>query len=441
MTINFFEQLSSNLNELLKNSNEYNVIIEVGQGPDIQAFKVHSIILNSRCLYFKDKLDTITYNGNNVKTIKQPNLSIEVFDIIIKYIYCGTISLENINASVIFELLIVSNEFRLEELIKHVQLFLLENNASWLRLNFSRVYQASFKDNNLKDLQQFCADIIAKHPNIIFDSDEFLSLPENILIFILKLDNLQMDEGKIWDYTIKWGIAQNPSLPLNPDRWSDENFLTLKSSLQNCLPFIRYFQISGPITSRVLPPRVNLPSTLPSRDSGIPITDNDLSEVESNKASELRKGGETYRITGKYNESITDLTKSLEIEPNNAFALKSRGNSYRMMKKYVESLADPNKSLEIEPDDAFTLRSRGDTYTPGETYRKMDRYEESLADLTKSLEIKPNNSFALSCRRATYRRMGRYEESLADLSKSLEIDPNDSWALKEREKLTSFLKK
>ncbi|RIB29192.1 hypothetical protein C2G38_1211238 [Gigaspora rosea] len=130
MTVNFFEQLSSNLNQLLKNSNEYNVIIEVGQVPDIQAFK-------------------------------QPNISIEVFNIIIKYIYCGSISLENINASVIFELLIASNEFRLEELIKHVQSFLLENKTSWLRLNFSRVYQASFKDNNLKDLQQFCANIIA----------------------------------------------------------------------------------------------------------------------------------------------------------------------------------------------------------------------------------------------------------------------------------------
>ncbi|RIB29195.1 hypothetical protein C2G38_2239035 [Gigaspora rosea] len=500
MTVNFFEQLSSNLNQLLKNSNEYNVIIEIGQVPDIHAFKVHSIILNSRCLYFKDKLDAITYNNNNVKIIKQPNISIEVFNIIIKYIYCGTISLENVNASVIFELLIASNEFRLEELIKHVQSFLLENNASWLRLNFSRVYQTSFNDNNLKDLQQFCANVIAKHPNIIFDSDEFLSLPENILIFILKLDNLQMDEGKIWDYTIKWGIAQNTSLPPNLDRWSDEHFSALKRSLQDCLPLIRYFQIPGedifnkvkpyqkildpnlwddimlkfmapnsPITSRVLPPRVNLPSTLPSRDSNISIVDNDLSEIESNKASELRKSGDSYRLMGKYTESITDLTKSLEIEPNNAFALRIRGESYRVMGKDNESLADIAKSLEIEPNNAFALRSRGESYRGmgkynesladfnkslenepdnsitlrrhGETYRMMDRYEESLADLTKSLEIKPNNSFALSCRGATYRLMGKYKESLADLNKSLEIDPNNSWTLRERDKTNQLLKK
>ncbi|RIB16243.1 hypothetical protein C2G38_2190515 [Gigaspora rosea] len=178
MSAKFFEKLSSNLNQLLKDSDEYNVIIEVGQAPNIHAFKVHSIILNSRCSYFKDKLSTITCNDINVKIIKQANISTEVFEIIIKYIYGGTISLENINESVIFELLIATNEFGLEELIKHIQLFLLENNSSWLRLNFSRVCRTSLKDDNLKNLQQFCANIIAKHPSIIFDSDEFLTLPE-----------------------------------------------------------------------------------------------------------------------------------------------------------------------------------------------------------------------------------------------------------------------
>ncbi|RIB11624.1 hypothetical protein C2G38_2042511 [Gigaspora rosea] len=308
----FFDLLSNNLNELLKNSDEYNVIIEVGQEPNIKAFKAHSIILSSRCLYFKDKLAAITYNDNNKKIIKQTNVSIEVFEIIIKYIYDGTIPFETIKASVIFELLIAFNEFGLEEMIKHTQLFLIKNNASWLRHNFSRVFQTCFKDS-LEDLQQFYVNIISKHPNIIFDSDGFLTLSENIIIFILNLDNLQIDEVKIWDYVIKWGIAQNPSLPSDLDQWIDEHFLALKNSLQNCLPLIRYFQISGcdvydkirpyrkileptlwddimlklvapnkaiTITSHVLPPRTKLSTTLPSRDI---ITDNNASEIIDNK--------------------------------------------------------------------------------------------------------------------------------------------------------------
>ena len=53
-----------------------------------------------------------------------------------------------------------------------------------------------------------------------------------------------MDEGLIWDHVIRWGIAQNTSLSSNPKQWSDADFLIVKNTLQNCLPLIRYFQIS-----------------------------------------------------------------------------------------------------------------------------------------------------------------------------------------------------
>ncbi|RIB22474.1 hypothetical protein C2G38_2173856 [Gigaspora rosea] len=68
---------------------------------------------------------------------------------------------------------------------------------------------------------------------------------ENALISLLKRDDLQMEEGKIWNYVIKWGIAQNQGLPSDPEDWTLENFQALKTTLQNCLPLIRYFQISG----------------------------------------------------------------------------------------------------------------------------------------------------------------------------------------------------
>ncbi|RIB30732.1 hypothetical protein C2G38_2026600 [Gigaspora rosea] len=360
MTTKLFEQLSSSLNELLKNNEEYNVIIEVGQEPNIHTFK---------------------YNDNNLKIIKQANVSIEVFDVIIKYIYNGIISLETIDASDIFKLLIASSEFGLEELIKHIQLFLIENHTSWLHLNFSFIYQASLKNNNLKDLQQFYTNIIEKNPIIIFDSDDFPDLSENILIDILKLENLQMNEGKIWDYVIKWGIAQNPSLPLKLDQWSEMHFLALKNSLQNCFPLIRYFQISGEdifdkvrpyrkildpilwedimlkfmtpnknITSHILPPRINI--TIADN-----CTDNCTSEIESKLT--------TRNIMGRNEESFVDL---MEIEPNFASALNNRGITYLKMKTFNESFADLNKLLEIEPDEAFALRIRGVTYRIEESH-------------------------------------------------------------------------
>jgi hypothetical protein len=39
-------------------------------------------------------------------------------------------------------------------------------------------------------------------------------------------------------YVLKWGISQNPGLPSDPSNYSKDDFITLKSTLQQCIPFI-----------------------------------------------------------------------------------------------------------------------------------------------------------------------------------------------------------
>ncbi|RHZ61254.1 hypothetical protein Glove_349g101 [Diversispora epigaea] len=307
MTTKFYDRLSNDLAQLLEDPIDYNVSIEVSEEPDNKNFKGHSCILQSRSSYFKKKINEIPFNENHIKVINMPNISVKIFDVIIKYIYRGTISLEKLENSIIFDLLISANELDLDELVEHIQTHLVNNNASWLRLNFTQVYQTSYQTKNFTIIQEFCNDIIAKYPNIIFESENFLSLPEYALITILKRDDLQLEEGKIWDYAIQWGKAQNQTLPTNLDEWINENFLTLKTTLKQILPQIRYFNISGndvldklfpylqlfetklwldissrfmapdrPITSTILPPRKILNDTLPTRtitDEDIEVTD------------------------------------------------------------------------------------------------------------------------------------------------------------------------
>ena len=89
-------------------------------------------------------------------------------------------------------------------------------------------------------MKKFYNDIIVKYPNLIFESEDFTSLQETALVSVLKRDDLKLEEIKIWDCVIKWGIAQNPTLPTNSEEWSNENFKALKITLQQCLPLIRY---------------------------------------------------------------------------------------------------------------------------------------------------------------------------------------------------------
>ncbi|RIB11137.1 hypothetical protein C2G38_131247 [Gigaspora rosea] len=191
----------------------------------------------------------------------------------------------------------MTSEFLLEELTKHIENHLIETNANWLRLNFMRIYQKSFQNNQFQNLQKWCNDFLVKYPNKIFDSEDFISLQENALVSLIKRDDLQMEEIKIWKYIIKWGIAQHPDLSLDgQENWTNDNFIALKNRLKSCLPHVRYFQISGDdivdhvqqfhqildrnlwndimkravnpnrqISSIILPPRTKLTATLPTR--------------------------------------------------------------------------------------------------------------------------------------------------------------------------------
>ncbi|RHZ51453.1 hypothetical protein Glove_478g25 [Diversispora epigaea] len=300
MTTQFYARLSNDLTQLLESGVNCDVSIEVDEEevPLVNIYKVHSIILQSRNPYFKKKFDEINFNENHVKVLKLPNISVKVFNIIIKYIYSGKISLEKLENSLIFDLLIASNELELDELVEHLQSHLVNDNSSWLRLKFAQIYRTSYQVKSFKIIQDFCSNIIAKNPNIIFGSENFHSLPEDALISILKQDDLQLDEGKIWEYVIEWGKAKNPYLPANLDKWTSENFLSLKETLKGCLPHIRYFSFSKkdvvekiypyqqllehqlfsditikfitptmPISSIVLPPRKILNTTLPTRNT------------------------------------------------------------------------------------------------------------------------------------------------------------------------------
>ncbi|RIB27899.1 BTB/POZ protein, partial [Gigaspora rosea] len=328
MTSEFFKKLSQDFTQLLESEYGHDVTFEVEQS-STSLFKAHSVVLYQRSSYFRQKLANAN-KKNNVIEIKLPNVSAEIFNVIIRYIYSGVISLENFEASAIFDLLLIINEFMFPELVDHFQHILIDNNATWLRLNFSRVYQISFQNENFLDLQKFCNDIITKHPRMIFDSDDFNNLQENALISLLKNDYLQMYESEIWDKIILWGKTKTPNLPPNLKEWTDDNFKSLKTTLQNCLPHIRYFQISGedvikkikpyrnileentwddmisklvapnlPITSLILPPRKKTTLQIPLGKEIFNVCFNDDGDVSFNDGGENSLGSRTIRKARK----------------------------------------------------------------------------------------------------------------------------------------------
>ncbi|RHZ51196.1 hypothetical protein Glove_482g63 [Diversispora epigaea] len=211
----------------------------------MKSFTAHSVVLRYRSPRFDKELENATTNKNHIKTIRKPNISAPIFEILLKYIYGGIVNIEDTDTKTIYELMINANELELKKLSGKLERYLIESKASWLRTYFYLVYHSIFNSNGFKCLKKFYNDIIVKYPNLIFESEDFTSLQETALISVLKRDDLNIEEIKIWGYVIKWGIAQNPTLPTNSEEWSVEDFKALKITLQQCLPLIRYFHIPG----------------------------------------------------------------------------------------------------------------------------------------------------------------------------------------------------
>ena len=171
--------------------------------------------------------------------------------------------MEEYDVSDIIKILIAANELSLQELTNYLQIFLIENKANLMEQNFNLICQTSYENDSFMELQKYCNDLISKEPDKIFKSLNFSSISEKLLVSLIQSDNLQMSEIQIWECVIKWGLAQNPELPSDPTNFSKEDFKALKNTLQQCIPFIRFYNLSSKeFSGKVLPYRKILPKEL-----------------------------------------------------------------------------------------------------------------------------------------------------------------------------------
>ncbi|GBC41161.2 carbohydrate-binding module family 13 protein [Rhizophagus irregularis DAOM 181602=DAOM 197198] len=63
-----------------------------------------------------------------------------------------------------------------------------------------------------------------------------------------------MKEIQVWEHVIKWGLAQNPELSSDITKFSKNDFIILKNTIQQCTPFIKFYNLtSKEFISKVVP--------------------------------------------------------------------------------------------------------------------------------------------------------------------------------------------
>ena len=84
MSMEFLPKLSQNYVELLQNDEYYDITIEVGENPSVKIIRAHMNILCHRSPYIRRALANKKNNDGALVHIKLPNISPEIFQVILK---------------------------------------------------------------------------------------------------------------------------------------------------------------------------------------------------------------------------------------------------------------------------------------------------------------------------------------------------------------------
>ncbi|RGB35314.1 hypothetical protein C1646_814829 [Rhizophagus diaphanus] len=246
MSSKFLAELSNDYEKLFKSEIGYDVVIYVGEEPNVKEIHAHSNILCIRSQYFCTAFSNEWAEKKDGKFIlRKPNIPLHLFNIILRFIYCGNIELKNLQGPDVLKLLIAVDELNIQPLISHIQEYLIEHQTEFLNQNPSGILETVYQHEAFTDLWNFCLEKICDEPKILFDSDEFVNLKAPLLELLLKRDDLNMDEIEVWENLLKWCFTQqNMKNDQNdPRKWSKEDITKIERPLYRFIPLIRFYDI------------------------------------------------------------------------------------------------------------------------------------------------------------------------------------------------------
>ncbi|CAG8814926.1 16382_t:CDS:2, partial [Racocetra persica] len=183
------ENIVEDFKNLYESKERYDTIITVGDEQNAEQIYAHSQILCARSSYFRRAL-------SDEWAVKK---MVAMFYQILKqmqFLYCGIVDLKGQNDETILGLLITADELLIQSLIDIVQSLLIQNCYTFLQQSPIRMLHFITHYKRFKELNEAYLETICKNPSLLFDSDEFLSLEENIFYQIDPKEFVP----EVWEY-------------------------------------------------------------------------------------------------------------------------------------------------------------------------------------------------------------------------------------------------
>ncbi|GES77836.1 hypothetical protein GLOIN_2v1534764 [Rhizophagus clarus] len=236
-------EVIQDLDMAFENGDDYDVIIKVGE--DGKELRAHSFMLRARCSYFKRALsndwEERDDDGNYI--FKKQNISFEVFQLILRYLYTGIVDYDQHRKDIILQFLIAADELGLDKLIELTQEYLL-NNKEFIYKDPVSTLRIIYQHEPFEDLKNYCLDMISEEPSILFSSKKFPSIEKPIITMILQRDDLNMEEIDVWESLLRWLFVNYLRIGQDDSTCSLEDLKNAKQIIREYVPFIRFYDIS-----------------------------------------------------------------------------------------------------------------------------------------------------------------------------------------------------
>jgi len=140
-----------------------------------------------------------------------------------------------------------ANRFELKDMVEYLQSYLIESQFSWINENIVKLIPVALDDEDFRQLRAFIIHLICKDTKWFLGLEQFNELSEKYLTKFLQIDDLSIEEFHIWNAVLEWIIAKNADLCQKKQvtQWSDQEMDYCKMTLNQFVPFIRFFQISS----------------------------------------------------------------------------------------------------------------------------------------------------------------------------------------------------
>uniref|UniRef100_U9U3P6 Serine-enriched protein n=1 Tax=Rhizophagus irregularis (strain DAOM 181602 / DAOM 197198 / MUCL 43194) TaxID=747089 RepID=U9U3P6_RHIID len=306
MSLECWQEVINDYEKLLENERGYDVIICVDGNEEIRA---HSLVLSTRSQYFCTKLSEENVERRDGKIIiKRPDISSKLFNMILRFIYCGRIDFTAIEGFELIKLSIEVDDLNIRTLFPQIEDYLIKNQSTFLYQNTIEILETIYQRESFTKLWNFCLEKIYKEPKMLFEtdkfvnlkaplvesvfkrndlkldeiigilsnydkfnklkepltellfkrndldldkivimlfnSDKFINLKAPLLKLIIERDDLILEEIDVWNSLLKWGLAQNPTISQDSTKWNDEEIKIIERTLHGFIPLVRFYYMS-----------------------------------------------------------------------------------------------------------------------------------------------------------------------------------------------------